>query len=586
MKNAIPSAALAQHIAFLGKTGSGKTSTAKLAVEQILREDPGARVCVLDPIKSDWWGLTSSANGRRPGLPFHILGGPRGHVPLHPSAGKAIGELVATGALPLSIIDMADFKLGGLQEFFNDFAPALLRKMRGVVHLVIEEAHEFAPKERAGFGGESMTMHYAKKLATAGRSKGIRLIVLTQRTQALHNAILGSCDTIIAHRLTAPADQKPVTEWLKASMSREVFEKVANSLASLKTGSGWICSGEAQVAELVAFPKITTYDNSATPTGNDGEHEVTTATVDRDKLRAVIGSAVEEAEANNPATLKAEIAKLKAELAKKPVAALAAPDTNAIEAASQEGWAAGHAAGIGDANKRDAGNMREIRSRLLLVTDFVSALAEAHEQNMPVGRELLTRPPRSAPERITVARGPVHSSHAAPVKRPPADGVNIPAIEPRQQRILNAVAWWNAVGVHQPSRVQVAVAAQYSATSTGFTNPLGALRTMGLLNYPSPGLLELTDMGGQVAEAPRNRPDTAELHARLRAVLEPRQWRILAPLIEAYPRALTREEAAAKAEYSATSTGYTNPLGALRSLGLIDYPSPGQLVALPILFVE
>ena len=136
-------AALKQHIAFLGKTGSGKTSTAKLAVEQILREVPHARVCILDPLKSDWWGLTSSANGRNPGLPFYILGGPRGHVQLHDSAGKAIGELVANSALPLSIIDMADFKPGGLQRFFNDFAPALMKRMRGVVYLVLEEAHEY-----------------------------------------------------------------------------------------------------------------------------------------------------------------------------------------------------------------------------------------------------------------------------------------------------------------------------------------------------------------------------------------------------------------------------------------------------------
>ncbi|ADJ24790.1 hypothetical protein Hden_2995 [Hyphomicrobium denitrificans ATCC 51888] len=102
----IPSAALSQHAAIIGKTGSGKTSTSKLAVEQVVAG--GFRVCILDTIKSDWWGITSSADGSQPGLPFKILGGPRGHVPLHSSAGSAIGQIVGSGKLPLSILDMAE----------------------------------------------------------------------------------------------------------------------------------------------------------------------------------------------------------------------------------------------------------------------------------------------------------------------------------------------------------------------------------------------------------------------------------------------------------------------------------------------
>lgn len=593
MKSPLPEATLTQHTAFLGKTGSGKTSTAKLAVEQIVRSDPRARVCILDPIKSDWWGLTSSADGRRPGLPFHILGGPRGHVPLHSSAGKAIGELVGSGSLPLSIIDMADFKPGGLQEFFNDFAPALLRKMRGVVYLVIEEAHEFAPKERAGFGGESMTLHFAKKLATAGRSKGIRLLVLTQRTQALHNAILGSCDTMIAHRLTAPADQEPVKAWLKANVDKATFEKVSTSLASLKTGTAWLCSGEAQLAELREFPKITTFDNSATPTSSDREHHVTTAPVDQEKLRAIIGKAVEDAEADSPKVLRATIARLTAELAKKP-AAVAAPAAtiNAkpeqIEAARKRGW---DARGREDHEliKASLVNARIVERRLGAV------IGEAADTRTGV-RELIAKlealpeiPADTAPAPspgITHRQAAFAPAPKAATPRQPgplAEGITGP-----QQRILDALAELATLGIRDASRIQVVFLAGYGhPNSKGFVNALGSLSTAGHVAYPRPGVVALTETGSGFANHGGTPLTSADLQRRVLELLGSAHGRILQPLIDAYPNQVSREELCTAAGYGhMNSKGFVNAIGRLRSLGFIDYPSKGQVVALPVLFVE
>src|SRR4029077_7814051 len=171
---------------------------------------------------------------------------------------------------------------------------------RVVVYLVIEEAHEVAPKERAGFGAENMAIHWAKKLATGGRSKGIRLIVATQRVQSLHNAVLGSCETVIAHRLTTPADQEPVLKWMKVNADKATTTAVAESLSSLPTGVGWLCSGEAKIFERIAFPKFKTFDNPRTPDGDAHDIDVTTAPVDQDELRAIIGDAVKAAEADDP----------------------------------------------------------------------------------------------------------------------------------------------------------------------------------------------------------------------------------------------------------------------------------------------
>lgn len=562
------------HTAVVGKTGSGKTSTAKLLVEHVVAQ--GARVCILDPIKSDWWGLISSADGKKPGLPFYILGGPHGHVQIDEKAGKTVGELVAAGDLPLSIIDMADFKPGGLQTFFCDFAPALLKKMRGIVYLVIEEAHEFAPKERAGFGGENLTIHFAKKLATAGRSKGIRLVVVTQRTQSLHNAVLGSCETLIAHRLTLPADQTPVKEWLRGNVVKDVAELVSRSLATLKTGEGWVISGEANIADKTRFPRIATYDNSATPTDDDHRHEVKTAAMDPAKLQALIGAAAKAAAADDPAVLRRRIAELEKQIAN------AGPDSRQLNEARLAGHKEGYregAAKVGYSLVNATLDLRRANSDLANLADLLEAIIVDTGKAQPSADVAQRTEHRPSKPNVAGSTPAARSISSGPAKR--AEGVNGP-----QQRILDALAWWASVGVDQPSRIQVAVIARYSPSGGAFQNPLGGLRTMGLIEYPAGGAVALTGAGRAAASSPGMPATVAEFHARLQGILNGPQWRILAPIIDAYPRAISRADVAAAAGYAPHGGAFQNPLGSLRTLGLIDYPAPGMVVALPVLFIE
>lgn len=498
--------ALAQHTALLGKTGSGKTITGKLMVEQVVAR--GARVCILDPLKSDWWGLISSADGKRPGLPFHILGGPRGHLPLHSSAGKAIGEIVANGSLPLSIIDMADFEPGGQVKFFVEFAQTLFRKVRGVVYLVVEEAHQFAPKERSGIGAENMSIHWAKTLATASRSKGIRLILLTQRNQALHNALLGSCDTIIAHRLIAPADQEPIVKWLKANTSREVMERVSSELSSLRTGTGWFCSGEAKVFERVEFPMIATYDNTATPTDDDqGRHEVKTAPVDSEKLRAIIGAAVKDAEASDPKALRAKVAKLEHDLVAMTTRAEAAEkraQSGPAKVTTIEKPVVGMkaAAGIQKAERE----MRKTLQSLRKVSDAFVVTADRvgnEVDRLAVEFQKVTQPPPAAPVMMTIS--PPVRHFAKPAPKPPARIIHRdPAYTPagtnevllpvggisRLQRIMLTV-----LAQHGPCRLaKLAVLSGYVVNGTVY-NALGYSRRDGYIVGGNQDEMSITDAG-------------------------------------------------------------------------------------------
>lgn len=555
----IPDTALENHTALLGKTGGGKTSTGKLIVEHVVAE--GYRVCILDPVKSDWWGITSSADGKKPGLPFNILGGPHGHVALHASAGKAIGQLVGSGTLPLSIIDMADFEAGGLQKFFIDFAQSLLRNARGVTYLVIEEAHEFAPKERAGFGGENMALHWAKKLATAGRSMGIRLIVATQRTQSLHNAVLGSCETMIAHRLSAPADQEPVLKWLKANGDKETLAKVEQSLSSLPKGTGWVCSGEAKMFEQVAFPKFATYDNTATPTkdGKQSHIEVQTAKVDRDQLKAIIGAAAKDAEANDPRALKAEVARLRNELVKAGQKIDNGPGLteaeflNEVRQAHLDGHAVGYEKGFTEAATLTSSGFANA------VTDAIKAF------HAPVPKSL----PRPAPSVL-----PISPPRAKPIPQLAHMRQNAssgPGLTAPQQKIMRSLLFWSSMGKPAPSREMVAGIAGYSPGTGNFNNLLGQMKAMGLIDYPVAGSVSVV--------APTGFQDMIlqdEAKAILLGRLSGPQSRIINTVL-IRGREPTREAVAADSGYSPGTGNFNNLLGQLRSLDIIEYPRPGQV---------
>lgn len=606
-----PPAVMGSHTAIVGKTGGGKTITAKDLIEQAHAE--GANVCILDPIKSDWWGLTLDADGKRPGLPFHILGGPMGHVDLHADAGDALGRVVATGALRHSIIDMADFGPGDHNEFYNAFAESLFRhktKSSGTLYLVLEEAHVFCPKERDGVRGENMAVFWTKRLATAARSKGVRIIATTQRTQALHNAVLGSCETVIAHRLTFPADQKPVLDWLKASAPVHVVKSVAESLASLKTGEGWMCSGEAQVFERVKFPMIRTFDNSSTPVDGAGHDAVRPPAVDQAALRAIVGEAVKEAEANDPKRLRERIAELEQDL--EGYKAGGHPIDTSIEDDLREQLA--QATDRLDDLKRHADELQRQRYVIVqhiakmpgwiegLVEEFGRKLLEAvHlpadevdtsdvilDTNRPIPETI--RPIPETPPAIPV----VSAGRPSPVTPTASSGGGGGgrASSPTGQagdlpgpviKLADALHWWEAIGVPNPTREQLAFVAGYSPTGGGYRNYLSIAVREGILVYEGAHV-----RGGPAAartgHRPQTPPTTAELHRRVLEALDAPGRKLMAALIPLRGQPMTRTQLAETCGYQATGGGFRNYLSQLSTLKLVKYPNKTTVAATPLLF--
>jgi hypothetical protein len=88
-----------------------------------------------------------------------------------------------------------------------------------------------------------------------------------------------------------------------------------------------------------------------------------------------------------------------------------------------------------------------------------------------------------------------------------------------------------------------------------------------------------------MAHAPAVPLTTDGLHQKVLSVLEAPHQRVLKPLLDRYPEAISGEELAELSGYKFGTGGFNNPKGRLRSLGLIEYEPGGMVRARDILFL-
>lgn len=157
-----------------------------------------------------------------------------------------------------------------------------------------------------------------------------------------------------------------------------------------------------------------------------------------------------------------------------------------------------------------------------------------------------------------------------------------------QQNILNQLAELEALGIKTPERSQLSLMAGYTNwRSGGFSEPLGVLIETGMAFSPSPGRVALTEEGRGKA-VPVDAPlSTSELHERLCRKLGGSEAKLLREIIAVYPEPITKEDLGARLGYTnVRSGGFSEPVGRLRSLGIVEYPQSGQVKAAGWLFLE
>lgn len=259
--DAIPDRVIEQHIAILGKTGSGKSYCAKGIAERLLFQ--GKRVCIIDPT-GVWWGLRCDASGKRPALPILVFGGEsdRCDLPLDYRSGEELATIIGTTDTS-AIFNTRHLTITQRTEFFTDFAEALLRVNRGPLSLIVDEAHLFCPQS----GQTGRMLDAANNLVSLGRGIGLRIALISQRPAKLHKDSLSQAETLIVLRLVAPQDRRSVEDWIGEWAQPHEGRELLRSLASLPTGEGWVWAPELGILEYVAFPRIKTFDSSRAPDG-------------------------------------------------------------------------------------------------------------------------------------------------------------------------------------------------------------------------------------------------------------------------------------------------------------------------------
>lgn len=310
----LPIGAVTETFAILAKRGVGKTYLAAVMTEEMLRA--GQVVCVIDPI-GVWWGLRAAANGTDPGLPITVIGGDHGDLPLEDSAGELIANIVAEEHVPC-VLDLSLLRKGQQIRFMTAFAERLYHRNRDPLHLMVDEADAFAPQR--AMADEARLLGAMEDLVRRGRARGIGLTLVTQRAAVLNKNVLTQIECLVCLRTIAPQDRAAIKEWVNVHGTPEQLIELMASLPSLPIGTAWFWSPAAfNLFQRVQVRRRQTFDSSATPKpGTTAVQPKKLAPVDLELLRERMAALVERAKADDPKELRAQIARLKAELAKKP----------------------------------------------------------------------------------------------------------------------------------------------------------------------------------------------------------------------------------------------------------------------------
>lgn len=538
--------------AILGIRDSGKTVTAKGIAEQLL--DHGIPIVVFDAVGKWRWMKVPAEGNRGRGYKVVVAGGRAPDLPLTPHSVSEIVRSSIKEKIPL-IIDLYDSKLSKAdwRRIVQQSIRIIHYEANGVAHVFLEEAAEFIPQKV--MDGE--TYAEVEKLARMGGNASVGITLINQRSQEVNKAVLDLAHNLVLGCQIGNKAIEAVGKWVDR-LSPDIASKVAKSLPHLESGEAWVWTrSNPDEPSLERMPMC----RSLHPDRRTPDVVLKTAkAIDPDefvqRLSDSIPKVIEEAKANDPALLKAEVRKLRAELAK------GATTTTEIKEVQRPVF-----------DDKD----RKLISKAIAGFEMVDQTVKAKvEELRDIYRELNTL--RGTIE-VLIGRQKQIPSMRQPVKKTVNNNaIRMPLLS-RQSESENGSS-----ELGKPERRVLAVLAQYEdgceigklallsgyRISGGFRNILSALRTSGLISGENTGIMQITSEGfshGPFEQLPGRGEEFVQFWLSHPRLGNPEK-RVLQVLID-NPEGLSLEELAEKSEYE-VSGGFRNITSTLRTAGLIE----------------
>lgn len=267
--------------AIFGKSGSGKSNTASVVVEELL--EMGFPMLIVD-IEGEYATLSERYEV------VHIGDGDGYDHPLFEVEPGQIVDFCLDQHRPV-IIDISEvLEIERAERVITDTLQLLFSREKHENKpflVIVEEVHEFLPQQ----GGLDDLGEMLIRIAKRGRKRGLGLLGMSQRPASVDKNFITQCDWLVFHRLTWQNDTRVV----KTILGKEYAEDVKD----LATGSAYLLADWEETVREVRFRAKKTADAGDTPSLSTSERRDLTATGEADGSTG--GAALEtQEEATSP----------------------------------------------------------------------------------------------------------------------------------------------------------------------------------------------------------------------------------------------------------------------------------------------